>query len=87
MDKKMYKKISKTGGITIPSQLRHALNIPKGAAVEITTSEDDEIIIKKHIPTCMCCGTAENVKVVNEVELCQECVAKFAGGTNNGNDN
>lgn len=87
MDKKMYKKISKTGGITIPSQLRYALNIPKGAAVEITTSEDDEIIIRKHIPTCMCCGTAENVKVINEVELCQECAANFAGGTDNGNDN
>lgn len=87
MDKKMYKKISKAGGITIPSQLRHALNIPTGAAVEITTSEDDEIIIRKHIPTCMCCGTAENVKAINEVELCQECAANFAGGTDNGNDN
>ena len=87
MEKAMFKKVSKAGGITIPSQLRHALNIPKGAAVEITTNEDDEIIIKKHIPTCICCGTAENVKVINGVELCQECAGTFAGGTNDGNDN
>ena len=85
--KQCLKRFLKAGGITIPSQLRHALNIPKGAAVEITTNEDDEIIIKKHIPTCICCGTAENVKVINGVELCQECARTFAGGTNDGNDN
>ncbi len=79
MSKTMYKKVSKVGGVTIPAQLRHSLNIPKGAAVEVTTS-DNEIIIKKHIPTCLCCGTADNVKVINEVELCEKCAKKFVLG-------
>ena len=34
MENKLFKKISKTGGITIPAQVRHQMNIPKGAAVE-----------------------------------------------------
>lgn len=85
--KPMYKKISKAGGITIPAQMRHTLNIPKGAAVEVTATADDEIIIKKHIPTCLCCGTADYVKVINGVELCENCAKKFAGGNDNGHDN
>ena len=88
MSKPMYKKVSKTGGITIPAQLRHSLNIPKGAAVEIRTTSADEIVIKKHIPTCLCCGTADNVKIINEVELCEECASKFVVGVDtDGHDN
>lgn len=94
MEKPMYKKVSKAGGVTIPSPLRHALNIPKGAAIEMTTTPDDEIIIKKHIPTCLCCGTADHVKTINGVELCPECAKRFiaevdsvAGGTEHGTDN
>lgn len=94
MEKPMYKKVSKAGGVTIPSPLRHALNIPKGAAIEMTTTPDDEIIIKKHIPTCLCCGTADHVKTINGVELCAECAKRFiaeadsvAGGKDHGTDN
>ena len=47
--------------------------------------EDNSLLIKKHIPTCMCCGTAENVKVFNNVELCTTCASKFAGGGEHGN--
>ena len=61
------------------------MNIPKGAAVEIVQTEDNSLLIKKHIPTCMCCGTAENVKVFNNVELCTTCASKFTGGGEHGN--
>lgn len=93
MEKPMYKKVSKAGGVTIPSPLRHALNIPKGAAIEMTTTQNDEIIIKKHIPTCLCCGTADHVKTINGVEMCPECAKRFIvgvdvdGGIEHGNDN
>ena len=53
MENKLFKKISKTGGITIPAQVRYQMNIPKGAAVEIVQTEDNSLLIKKHIPTCM----------------------------------
>lgn len=81
----LFKKVNKAGGITIPQQFRHALNIPKGAAVEIEEA-DGALVIRKHIPTCMVCGTAENIHVINDVELCEECAKKF-GGNDNGNDN
>ena len=61
------------------------MNIPKGAAVEIVQTEDNSLLIKKHIPTCMCCGTADHVKVFNGVELCTTCAGKFTGGGEHGN--
>lgn len=73
---KLYKKVSKAGGITIPQQFRHSLNIPKGAAVEIEADEE-KIVIRKHIPTCMVCGTASNVAVVGEVEMCRHCTEEL----------
>lgn len=78
---KLYKKVSKAGGLTIPAQMRHELNIPKGAAVELSVNENEEIVIAKHIPTCLCCGTADYVSVVNGVELCEKCAKKFVGGS------
>lgn len=83
---KLYKKVNKAGGITIPQQLRHALNIPKGAALELE-DDGDKIIITKHIPTCVCCGKTEDVRVNNGVELCESCARMFLGGEDDGNDN
>lgn len=83
---KLFKKVNKAGGITIPQQLRHSLNIPKGSAVEMEDN-GETIVIRKHIPTCLVCGTADHVKVINGVEICEECAKKFAGGTNDGHDN
>ena len=45
MENKLFKKISRTGGITIPAQIRHQMNIPKGAAVEIVQTEDNSLLI------------------------------------------
>lgn len=86
MERPIYKKVSKAGGLTIPRQLREELNIPKGAAIEVTKTDDGKIVIKKHIPTCICCGTADYVSTINGIEMCSECAKKFAGGSEHGND-
>lgn len=73
---KVYKKVNKHGGITLPQMIRHELNIPAGAAIELETL-DEEIIIRKHIPTCLICGTSDQVVVDGEVEICKECLEKL----------
>lgn len=73
---KQFKKVSKAGGITIPQIMRHELNIPKGAAVEVETVED-ALIIRKHIPTCILCGSADDVVIIDGTELCSKCLERF----------
>ena len=48
----LQKKVTKAGSVTIPTLIREQLNIPKGAAVELET-KNEELIIRKHIPTCV----------------------------------
>lgn len=74
---KIYKKVTKSGSVTIPQLIRHELNIPKGAAVEVET-RGEEIIMRKHIPTCLMCGTSDMVVKDGDVEICKNCLKKLA---------
>lgn len=68
---KLYKQVTKVGSVTIPRIVRDELNIPKGCAVELETTGDG-LLIRKHVPTCMICGTADHVHKLGDVELCAD---------------
>lgn len=81
----LQKKVTKAGSITIPTMMREELNIPKGAAVELE-SVDGKLIVKKHIPTCQCCGSADHVIVFKGMEVCQNCLKEAKEVYSDGND-
>lgn len=66
------KKVNKSGGVTIPQQLRHAFGIGVGTAIDITVNGED-MIITKHAPTCHFCGSQEQVIAINKKEICNKC--------------
>lgn len=70
------KKVSESGSITLPKQLRTEAGIFAGHAVDIEMT-DEGFVIKKHAPTCHFCGNAENVKTVMGVDICRDCAAKI----------
>lgn len=70
------KKVTKSGSITLPKQLRTGLGIFSGNAVDIE-QRGEEIVIKKHTQTCHFCGNAENVKNVMGIDICCDCAAKI----------
>ncbi len=67
-----YKKVNKSGGITLPQNIRHELGIHAGTALEVETV-DDGILIKKHVPTCFNCGTVDDVVSCMGIEICRTC--------------
>lgn len=67
------KKISKSGGITLPKQVRADIGMFAGNVVDIEVVEDS-IVIKKHIQTCKLCGGIENVIEFKGIEVCRDCV-------------
>lgn len=81
----LQKKVTKAGSVTIPTLIREQLNIPKGAAVELET-KNEELIIRKHIPTCVCCGTADHVVTYAGLEICQDCLKKAKEASDNNGD-
>ena len=67
-----YKKVNKNGSITIPQQLRHELGIKAGVPLEIEATENG-LHLKKYIPTCMLCGSAEQVVEIDGFGICTKC--------------
>lgn len=70
------KKITKSGGVTIPRSIRQEQGILPGVPVDITTDENG-IHISKHVPTCFHCGTVDEVEEACGLEICQSCAEKI----------
>jgi len=71
-----HKKVTKSGAITLPKQMRTEAGIFAGNAVDIEMS-DDGIKIKKHVQTCHFCGSVNGVKNVMGIDICRDCAAKI----------
>ena len=71
------KKVTKSGGITLPRGIRQETGILPGVPVDIRTDEEG-IHISKHVPTCFHCGTVDDVQTVCGVEICRSCAGKIA---------
>lgn len=71
-----YKKLSKARGITVPKDLAANLGIFAGAAVDLVEREDG-ILLRKHIPSCVFCGSIESVDTVKGKEICAKCACEM----------
>lgn len=75
----MERKISKSGGITIPSNLRMQLGIQGKEKITIETKDNGDIVIKRIQGTCIFCGSVENVQAYKGKFICKECKESLAG--------
>lgn len=72
-----YRKISKAGGITIPSDVRRELNIQAGDGFELDVSRSDgSIKLVRYRTRCIFCNDTENVKVFNGKGICRNCMER-----------
>lgn len=72
-----FKRIGKSGGITIPAELRRDWGYTSGDAVEINP-ENGDLVIKKYVPKCFLCGSSENVKRFKGKDVCKSCIKELA---------
>ena len=71
------KKITKSGSITLPRQIRQELGLLPGVAVEISGTEDGGLVMRKHTSSCHLCGSADDVMTYKGLTLCRECRTAF----------
>ena len=71
------KKVTRSGGITVPRGMRQETGILPGVPVDLVT-DSEGIHIVKHVPACRFCGSVDGVKTVCGTEICQECAGKIA---------
>lgn len=72
------KKITKSGGITIPADVRRDHNIFPGDAVDID-SRGNQIIITTHMDRCFICRNEHNVVNYQGKSFCKACIERLGG--------
>lgn len=71
------RKVDILGRIVIPKELRDALDIEDKDPLEIFV-EDDRIILKKYNPSCIFCGSSNDVVLYKEKLICEECIKSIS---------
>lgn len=76
----MVRTVDELGRLVIPKELRRLLGLKEGKdSFEIFIDDNKNVILRKYIPGCIVCGDIENLKDVNGIKLCKNCIKKFNG--------
>ena len=70
--------VDELGRIVLPIETRKRLGLEPKDPVEIFV-EKDRVIIKKYEPTCVFCGSADNVIIYKDKKVCKSCISDLAG--------
>jgi transcriptional pleiotropic regulator of transition state genes len=72
-----YKVINKSGGLTIPADIRREYSFGSGEAVDITIY-DGQLLIEPHTPRCIFCRGVDDVGKYKDRYVCRLCVTGMA---------
>ncbi|MCD6322283.1 MAG: AbrB family transcriptional regulator [Clostridiales bacterium] len=67
------RKVDELGRIVVPIELRRSLGIGDRDAVEMFM-EDNSIVIRKHQPSCVFCGSTEGTLEYKQKVVCKNCI-------------
>ncbi len=71
------RKFDENGRFVLPMELRKKLDLASGDdALEIFV-EDDCIILKKYAPSCIFCGSMEDLVSLRDKKVCRRCAEKI----------
>ena len=66
------RKVDELGRVVLPIELRRTLGIDEKDALEIYVDQE-KIILKKYEPACVFCGSADDVQIFRNKNVCMEC--------------
>lgn len=86
----MIRRIDTLGRIVIPKSIRKSLGLKDQTATEEGTAleifvDGEQLIFRKYVPGCICCGEASNLREVKGIMFCPECIRKIAAINNESN--
>lgn len=69
------RQIDSAGRIVLPKELRRMLDLKENCDYMEIFTQDDCIILKKYSPSCVFCGTNEDVVEFGGKRVCRSCAA------------
>ena len=70
------RKVDELGRIVLPIEMRRTLDIGEKDALEIYV-EGSSVILKKYKPSCVFCGSMENIISYQGKNVCKKCIEKL----------
>ena len=70
------RKVDDLGRIVLPIELRRMLDIAERDELEIYM-ESDRIVLRKYEPSCIFCGSDQNLVVYSSKNVCRNCIDKL----------
>lgn len=68
------RRLDRMGRIVLPMETRKLLSLTdEEAAVEIYT-ENDMVILKKYVPSCIFCNSTEGLVEYHGAKICESCI-------------
>lgn len=80
------KRVTKSGGISIPVGLRRELNLQPGDALDVEVDGIGRVFLAPHLPRCVFCGSTEGVVTYNGKGICQACAGVVGRREQHGRD-
>lgn len=70
------RKVDELGRVVIPREIRNQFDLTEKDPIEIFV-DGSSIVLKKHEPNCVFCGSARNLIQFNDKLLCSSCFRKL----------
>ncbi|MBN7774378.1 AbrB/MazE/SpoVT family DNA-binding domain-containing protein [Clostridium aminobutyricum] len=70
------RKVDELGRIALPIELRKNLDIDMRGPIEIY-ADKDSIMLKKYDPSCILCGSMEELTSYMGKNICKKCIKSF----------
>ena len=71
------RQIDRLGRVVIPKELRTLFDLEEDDAVEIYT-EEDAIILKKYVPSCIFCRSRSHLTKYRDKLVCESCLGELS---------
>ena len=72
-------KLSKSGCLTIPKDMRVRLGWKTGMSLDISGTTDGALIIRKHAEICRFCSNPQNLVYYRDLCMCRTCAETMKG--------
>ncbi|MGI6772562.1 MAG: AbrB/MazE/SpoVT family DNA-binding domain-containing protein [Clostridiales bacterium] len=71
------RRIDDAGRIVVPMELRRNMNIKDSEDFLEIFVDDDKIILKKYMPSCIFCKSLDDVVEHQGIKVCKDCIANL----------
>jgi len=71
--------IDELGRVVLPIEVRQAMDWGNKTPVEIWVNvTEDELVMKRHVFSCIYCGATENLKTYQKKHICPSCQTEIS---------